>query len=46
MRYADAVRAEMRYDYLPPEDAAAEPFDLDAALRLVRITLEWAEANV
>ena len=34
--------AEMRYDYLPPEEGAEEPFDRANALRLVRAALEWA----
>jgi hypothetical protein len=38
--------AEMRYDYLPPEDAAEEPFDRADAIRLVRTTLDWAERIV
>jgi HEPN domain-containing protein len=38
--------AEMRYDYLPPEDAAEEPFDRAGAIRLVRTTLDWAERIV
>ena len=35
--------AEMRYDYLPPEESAEESFDRANALRLVRAALEWAE---
>ena len=38
--------AEMRYDYLPPEEGAEEPFDRVSALRLVRTALEWAEGMV
>jgi HEPN domain-containing protein len=38
--------AEMRYDYLPPADAAEETFDRSGTLRLVRTTLEWAERIV
>lgn len=38
--------AEMRYDYLPPEDAAHEPFDRPNTLILVRATLEWARARI
>jgi hypothetical protein len=38
--------AEMRYDYLPPEDAANEPFDRPGTLCLVRATLDWARARI
>ena len=36
--------AEMRYDYLPPEQE--EPFDRAAAVKLVRVAIEWAETIV
>ncbi len=35
--------AEMRYDYLPPEQTAEDALDRPAALRLVRTALEWAQ---
>ena len=38
--------AEMRYDYLPPEDEREAPFDRGAAMRLVSSVLAWAEAVV
>ena len=38
--------AEMRYDYLPPEEKADEPFDRAEAMRLVRAALGWAEGIV
>lgn len=38
--------AEMRYDYLPPEDAANEPFDREGALQLVRMAVTWAEETI
>lgn len=38
--------AEMRYDYLPPEDGIDEPFDREEAMRLVRSTLDWAEGII
>lgn len=34
--------AEMRYDYLPPEEEGTEPFDRAGALALVRAALQWA----
>ncbi|MGD0092758.1 MAG: HEPN domain-containing protein [Planctomycetota bacterium] len=38
--------AEMRYDYLPPEETPEKRFDRATALRLVRLALEWAEGIV
>jgi HEPN domain-containing protein/predicted nucleotidyltransferase len=38
--------AEMRYDYLPPEDKAEEPFDRLGAIQLVRAALTWAEGLI
>lgn len=38
--------AEMRYDYLPAEEGAEEPFDRAGALRMIRTAVEWAEAIV
>ena len=38
--------AEMRYDYLPPEDESDVSFDRAGALRLVRTTLEWAQGVI
>jgi HEPN domain-containing protein len=38
--------AEMRYDYLPPEEGAEESFDRANALRLVRTAIEWAEGII
>ena len=35
--------AEMRYDYLPPEEESEESFDRASALRLIRAALGWAE---
>lgn len=34
--------AEMRYDYLPPEQNAEQTFDRKGAVRLIRAALEWA----
>jgi hypothetical protein len=34
--------AEMRYDYLPPEQEGEAPFDRAGAMRLVRAALAWA----
>jgi len=38
--------AEMRYDYLPPESMGGQPFDRAAAVRLLRVTIEWTEQVV
>lgn len=38
--------AEMRYDYLPPEQQAERSFDRDAAVRLIRAAIEWAEGII
>ena len=34
--------AEMRYDYLPPEDAQESPFDRGAAVQLAALAVQWA----
>jgi HEPN domain-containing protein len=34
--------AEMRYDYLPPEQPGDLPLDRRAVMRIVRAALEWA----
>ena len=34
--------AEMRYDYLPPEQADEPSFDRDGAVRLARLAIQWA----
>jgi HEPN domain-containing protein len=36
--------AEMRYDYLPPEDADDEPLDREAMMRVVVAAVDWAAA--
>lgn len=33
---------EMRYDYLPPEQAGEPPLDRPGAMRIVRAAIEWA----
>lgn len=38
--------AEMRYDYLPPEEDDDEPFDRPQAMHLVAIVLSWAESLI
>lgn len=38
--------AEMRYDYLPPEESLEERFDRAAVMRLVREALTWAEKEL
>ena len=34
--------AEMRYDYLPPEQGDEPPFDRSAAVRLAALAIQWA----
>jgi HEPN domain-containing protein len=34
--------AEMRYDFLPPEQGEEPPFDRSGAVRLAQVAIDWA----